>query len=236
MAMKRDIYQTCALENGLWSIENGGVRCYLLEGTDQAVLLDTGFSGGNLREVVSSLTSLPVRLVTTHADPDHIGCHGQFGSAWLHPAEYDHFCRNHPGGLVELHPLWEGECINLGPRKLEVLLLPGHTPGSIALWDRQSGALFSGDTLQAVPIYLFGAGRNLDALICSLEQLSGMAAGIGSIYPSHGEAPLPVGWIARELEAAKRLKAGLLRAEAPERPLPCRLYRWDGVQFYYAQE
>ena len=41
--------------------------------------------------------------------------------------------------------LTEGDLIDLGDRSLEVLHVPGHTPGSIALWDPSAGALFTGD-------------------------------------------------------------------------------------------
>ena len=37
--------------------------------------------------------------------------------------------------------------IDLGDRQLQVLHLPGHTPGSIGLWDEAGGELFSGDTV-----------------------------------------------------------------------------------------
>jgi glyoxylase-like metal-dependent hydrolase (beta-lactamase superfamily II) len=40
----------------------------------------------------------------------------------------------------------DGEVIDLGDRRLEVLHVPGHTPGSVALWEAATGLLFSGDT------------------------------------------------------------------------------------------
>jgi glyoxylase-like metal-dependent hydrolase (beta-lactamase superfamily II) len=40
----------------------------------------------------------------------------------------------------------DGDVIDLGDRRLEVLHLPGHTPGSIALWEPEARLLFSGDT------------------------------------------------------------------------------------------
>jgi glyoxylase-like metal-dependent hydrolase (beta-lactamase superfamily II) len=40
----------------------------------------------------------------------------------------------------------DGDVIDLGNRRLEVLHVPGHTPGSIALWEAATGLLFSGDT------------------------------------------------------------------------------------------
>jgi glyoxylase-like metal-dependent hydrolase (beta-lactamase superfamily II) len=40
----------------------------------------------------------------------------------------------------------DGDVIDLGDRRVEVLHVPGHTPGSIALWEASTGLLFSGDT------------------------------------------------------------------------------------------
>jgi glyoxylase-like metal-dependent hydrolase (beta-lactamase superfamily II) len=41
----------------------------------------------------------------------------------------------------------EGDVIDLGDRAFEVLHLPGHSPGSIGLWDSSAGVLFSGDAI-----------------------------------------------------------------------------------------
>lgn len=41
----------------------------------------------------------------------------------------------------------EGDFVDLGDRRLEVLHLPGHSPGSIGLIDRESGLLFPGDAI-----------------------------------------------------------------------------------------
>jgi glyoxylase-like metal-dependent hydrolase (beta-lactamase superfamily II) len=41
----------------------------------------------------------------------------------------------------------EGDIVDLGDRRFEVLHLPGHSPGSIGLWESASGILFSGDAI-----------------------------------------------------------------------------------------
>ena len=43
----------------------------------------------------------------------------------------------------------EGDRIDLGDRAFSVLSLPGHTPGSIGLWDEADGTLFCGDAVYA---------------------------------------------------------------------------------------
>jgi len=46
-----------------------------------------------------------------------------------------------------VHEVEDGDIIDTGDRAFEVLHLPGHSPGSIGLWDAKSGTLFSGDAL-----------------------------------------------------------------------------------------
>ena len=50
-------------------------HCYLLCGTEKAVLIDTGLGVANIKDIVDSLTTLPVVVVTTHVHCDHIGGH-----------------------------------------------------------------------------------------------------------------------------------------------------------------
>lgn len=46
----------------------------------------------------------------------------------------------------------EGDLIDLGDREFEVLHLPGHSPGSIGLFERATGTLFSGDAIYDGPL------------------------------------------------------------------------------------
>jgi glyoxylase-like metal-dependent hydrolase (beta-lactamase superfamily II) len=46
----------------------------------------------------------------------------------------------------------EGDVVDIGNRHFEVLHLPGHSPGSIGLWEASSGTLFSGDALYDGPL------------------------------------------------------------------------------------
>jgi len=77
--------------------------------------------------------------------------------------------------------LKEGD--TLGP--LTVLHLPGHSPGSIALWDEKAGIMFTGDTL-----FCDGYGRtdlpggNSKLLLASLMRLFAMNGDIQA-YPGH---------------------------------------------------
>jgi glyoxylase-like metal-dependent hydrolase (beta-lactamase superfamily II) len=58
--------------------------------------------------------------------------------------------------------------VDLGDRSFEVLHVPGHTAGSIALWDGAGGMLFTGDTAALDdPLY----AEDERAFVASLERL-----------------------------------------------------------------
>lgn len=232
-AMSQTVYEVHRLDEASWRIEEGGVRTFLVQGSERAMLVDSGFGTGNLREVVDSLTSLPVMLVNTHADRDHVGCNALFGPAFMHPAEYDRYCEK-SGGDKETAPLWEGDVIDLGGRRFEVILIPGHTPGSIALLDAANRVLISGDSVQAGAIYMFGQGRNAAAYEASMVKLQGMSGRFDSIWPSHGPLPLEAAVIGGLVDGARKLQAGLLpEIESTVPDMPARLFDAGVAKFLY---
>jgi glyoxylase-like metal-dependent hydrolase (beta-lactamase superfamily II) len=48
---------------------------------------------------------------------------------------------------IPMSLIGEGDIVDLGDRSFEVMHLPGHTPGSIGLWEHATGTLFSGDAV-----------------------------------------------------------------------------------------
>jgi len=56
----------------------------------------------------------------------------------------------HP--VASVRHIDEGDEIDLGDRCFEVLNLPGHSPGSIGLWEPSTGTLFSGDAIYDGPL------------------------------------------------------------------------------------
>ena len=77
----------------------------------------------------------------------------------MHPDEEPNYRRgNRPGTLL---PIREGDVLDLGGRRLEIIHLPGHTPGSIALLDTANRVLISGDPIQDGRIFMFGRFRDI---------------------------------------------------------------------------
>jgi len=80
-----------------------------------------------------------------------------------------------------------GDVINLGKTKLEAIVTPGHTPGSLCLYEPKSKTLFSGDTVFAQGYGRYDLlGGNASALNESIKNLSKLDA--EELYPGHGPA------------------------------------------------
>ena len=86
-------------------------------------------------------------------------------------------------------PIVDGDTISLGDRVLTAFPLPGHSPGSIALFDPEEGALFSGDVVYDLTPgeeLLDGInGADVSDYIDSLERIADLA--ITVVYPGHGD-------------------------------------------------
>lgn len=62
--------------------------CFVIVGTERAMLLDTGVGIGDLRWVVENrITDKPYTVVATHNHGDHIGGAGFFDEVWMHPLD-----------------------------------------------------------------------------------------------------------------------------------------------------
>ena len=197
------------INGNTWRIEDGGVRFYLFRGSERAALIDTGINRPDARRIAESLTDLPLILINTHADPDHISGNGAFDRFYMSPAEEPNY-RAH-GGTGELIPVREGDVIDLGDRPLRVIDIPGHTPGSIALLDERNRVLVSGDTVQDHKIFMFGERRDLDRYIESLRHLSSYEELYDVIWPMHGTFPVGPELTGKLLEGAQEIRDG--RAE-----------------------
>lgn len=195
------------INENTWRIEDGGVRFFLLAGKEKALLIDGGMQIRNAREIAESLVDLPVELLNTHADPDHIASNHEFDSFYMNPAEASNFYKTQKrtGTII---PVTDGDIIDLGGRELEIITLPGHTPGSIAVLDKNARALFSGDPIQDGSIFMFGVQREMHAYILSLEKLEKYRDRFDKIYPSHGTCPIEPKLIDALHDGAKRILAG----------------------------
>ncbi len=79
--------------------------------------------------------------------------------------------------------LQEGDVLDLGDRAFEVLHLPGHSPGCIALYDAKSQELFSGDVIYDGELLDQLPGSDIPTYIATYERLQKLP--IETVYPGH---------------------------------------------------
>jgi len=229
--MQNEPYTVEQIEEGLWRIREGHVYMYLVEGEEAALLIDTGFGGGDLRGLVESLTEKPVEVLLTHAHGDHTGGADQFDWVYLHPADWAMLAQMPGGAELDLESIEAEDIIDLGGGLiLEAIHIPGHTPGSVALYESEKGWLFSGDVLQEGPIYMFMPHCSLRAQLCSLEKLAGVDFSVA--YPGHNRETVDKSYIPELVACGQRILAGELSGE-PVEGMDCKLYRSGKVSVYY---
>jgi len=97
-------------------------------------------------------------------------------------------------GVIEIAPaaatrvLADGDVVDLGDRAFEVLHLPGHSPGSIGLWDERTGVLFSGDAVYDGPLLDELDGSDIAAYVTTMRRLRELPVSVvhGGHEPSFG--------------------------------------------------
>jgi glyoxylase-like metal-dependent hydrolase (beta-lactamase superfamily II) len=189
------------------------VISYLIVGQKQAVLFDTGMGIGDIKKIVSRLTSRPVVVLNSHTHDDHVGGNWEFnyvfgmdtaftrenakGSTADAQAEIaaGEICGDLPKGFnpktYRTKPwhvsffIHDGFRIKLGGRTVEVIATPGHTPDAIALIDRENKLLFTGDTYYPAPIWLYRPETDLVAYEKSIARLAALAPEVNTVLGAH---------------------------------------------------
>jgi hydroxyacylglutathione hydrolase len=176
----------------------------LVDGADP-ILVDTG-TGENHERLLERVEEAAggrkiARIILTHRHFDHAGGADAMRSAlgarlFAHHDDAEALRQGDgwqtlslmfgvPGMAIDVADLKEGTSLSTGAHHLKVLHTPGHTPGSISLFEERSGALISGDT-----VFADGVGRwdlpsgDPDALKRSIHMLSDLD--VRDIYPGHG--------------------------------------------------
>lgn len=191
--------------DNLYALDESRTRAYLVVGEDKALLIDTLFEEDNVLDVVRGITDLPVEVLITHGHPDHIGGIGYFDSCYIN--EKDAYLL--PDG-IQADYISEGDVIACGAYSFVVIEIPGHTEGSIALFDQNHRLLIAGDSVQPGPIVMFGEGTDLQAYINSMEKLMAYEDQIDYVLAGHHDFPVGGEYIQYAYEDALALVNGEL--------------------------
>lgn len=185
----------------------GYVISFVVTGKDKALLIDTGFGNVDVKAFIEEhITRLPLMVINSHIHPDHSGGNGQFDVVYVEEHETDSekgvYFYKIPGmraacdavvngGEYRFAFLKDGDVIDLGDRKLDVIWIPGHTPGAIALFDRTTGILLSGDAILKRVFY--GSGIPFSQYRAALMKTKKFP--IQTIWSAHWPEPLPTDFI-----------------------------------------
>lgn len=211
LPMDEPHYTAAKLAPGTWQILSSGDFHYLVEGEDEAVAIDTGYGAGDLRVYLEALCGKPVRrVINTHHHFDHTANNAYFDLACMAEGSVDHvtmpfpsfqgidFPRDYPIELVT-----DGTIIPLRGRELEILVIPDHAPGSIAILDRRERILFSGDEFMDFGKRLNESAdnflQNMEKVMAHRDEFDRLCGGPGIFPASLADA---------YYEAAKKMAAG----------------------------
>lgn len=167
-------YSAYQLKEGTWVINfmSGSQNIYLLEGAERAMLLDTGYGSGTLRDFVRTLTDKPLICANTHFHPDHSGGNGEFEEVYVSVGyRIDDLSVSENKGPFDIKSLPfpnykkiilnPGDTVDLGNRVIELLdVKPAHCNSSLFFFDAQERLMFCGDEMEAAQVILYENSRN----------------------------------------------------------------------------
>lgn len=227
-------YRVDKIDEGFFVVEQDrAIRSFVFIGDKEALLIDSCTGVGNFKEVVGGITDLPITALFTHAHGDHVGGAKFFEKRLMHPSEFDYYA-SECSESVPMEPVWEGHIIDLGTYRFEVILIPGHSPGSIALLEQEKRFLIGGDSIQSGgPIIMLGSDRSFEAFQASMQKLSDRADEFDIIYASHNEMKVQPETIQALFRAAgKKIGNEIVAVENEQHGRKGNIYVADDVSFF----
>lgn len=198
-------YPNCiySLSTPLWmkrEVKGGAImQTWLVKGSEVVLAIDSpcpeipGF-----HSFIEENFKLPVIMLNTHGHIDHIGCNKQFGKVYLAKEDWE---LASSGGVqidkehisiedigYECVDIPEGFNISLGNRELTAHHIPGHTRGSVVVYEEATSTLFGGDSVSRRILYGLSDRTPLSKYLERLEYISNLNTDY--IYSSHDDFQL----------------------------------------------
>lgn len=206
-------------------------HCYLLNGSGRSLLIDTGLGIFNIYDEVRKLTDNPVTAVATHIHWDHIGGLKYFPDFYAHRKELKWLSGEFPLPIEMIKKMAVGHCdlpenydidtytvfqgmstrvlndgdiIDIGGRRIQVLHTPGHSPGQMCFWEKEKGYLFTGDLVYKGTLFAYYPSTNPEDYLKSLEKISQLP--VERVFPGHHSLDIQPEILIRMRNAFRRLE------------------------------
>ena len=173
----------------------GVTNTYLIVGTQGAAFVDTGWDRpGEAKARIDywgEIGKPPLKgIVVTHRHAPHWGNAPAIQKACGNPpiiasfVEKDEIETRMQGAKVD-QPVRDGETLSLGSMTLEFIDAPGHTYGSMAVFIRETRALFTGDTVMGTGSSVVNPGEGeISLYLQTLDKFLRYNPAV--IYPGQG--------------------------------------------------
>lgn len=181
-----------------------GVNCYIVgdENTREVLVIDPGGHARELLKTIENLRAKVTGIVLTHAHFDHVMGVEMLKRSTMAPLlvgvnEKPVFESVEWQGKafgIAVPPLpdpetWlaEGDIVKAGALEFQVLEVPGHSPGSIALYNAENAIVFVGDVLMRGTIGRTDiGGGSPEELLRSIRGKLYMLPDATQVYSGHG--------------------------------------------------
>jgi len=203
-----------------WTISLGNIYCYLLVGTEKALLIDTAYGAGDLRRFVEEITDKPVIVANTHGHFDHTGGNPWWSEAYMSKEaakdakkafteEMQKRLESMPYPDYKINIIDENTIFDLGGRRVQVVPIPAHSPGSVAFIDSASRYLFTGDEVESGQVLMFLTDTcQVEAHKANMEKLLALSDLYDAVCPAHNGTPISKKYISDFIELDKQILAG----------------------------
>jgi glyoxylase-like metal-dependent hydrolase (beta-lactamase superfamily II) len=222
---------------------------YLIVGEEKAVLVDGGTGIGKLDRLVEELTDRPYFLLLTHTHNDHIGGCKDFDVIAVYDdvMSWESSAKGlgkekmgemiEPGAVIKPFPedfnpdnffappyfvtrwLKEGDTVDLGGRRIEIIHTPGHSSNHISLLDRDARYLFTGDIYYTGGVTSYLPGGNHDEFVESCRKLVGLSSFYDWLMPAHNEPLVEKTQINKMYLAAKGIRDNVIKEYTVKRSI-----------------
>lgn len=141
-------------------------NCYVIKDkeTEKVCVIDPAYDEKQIQELIQNINAKLDIVVITHSHADHIAALAKLvkdtdAKVYIHKLDYEGLYNKQlnaeeivgtkvlPVNKQQVITMQDKEKISFGNTTLEIIHTPGHTKGSITLFDEKNNILYSGDTI-----------------------------------------------------------------------------------------